>query len=186
MNTHLVKKIMLMGALVWFTGHAFAIDVSNVPEDKRSAAGLYFTSVEASEYMENNAETTLFLDIRDPVEIFVMGMPIAVDHHITFKYIDPTQWNENNQTFGMKGNPDFKKTVREQLKAKGLTNADNIILICGSGMRSAMAATALKKAGYKKVYSVIDGYSGWQQADLKWSTALDKNKVLVEQCNRGM
>lgn len=186
MNTHLIKKIMLIASLIWFTGYALAIDVSKVPEGKRSAAGLYFTSIETAEYMEANAESTLFLDIRDPVEIFVMGMPLTVDHNITFKYIDPTQWNENNQTFGMKGNPDFEKKVREQLKAKGLTDADNIILICGSGMRSAMAATALKKAGYEKVYSVVDGYSGWQQANLKWSTALDKNKVLVEQCDSGM
>ena len=183
MNTHLIKPIILASILLFFTGYAFAIDVSKVPEDKQSAAGLYFTSMEADTFMTNNAESTLFLDIRDPVEIFVLGMPTAVDHNVTFKYIDPTQWNESNQTFGMKSNSDFEKLVSEQIKAKGLTNSDNVILICGSGMRSAMAATTLNKAGYSKVYSVIDGYNGWQQANLEWSTALDKNKVLVEQCD---
>lgn len=184
MNTLLIKPITLACTLIWFTGYTFAIDVSKVPEDKQSAAGLYFTSVEADAFVATNAESTLFLDIRDPVEIFVLGMPIAVDRNVTFKYIDPTQWNQTNQTFGMKSNSDFEKIVSEQIKAKGLTNSDNVILICGSGMRSAMAATTLNKAGYSKVYSVIDGYNGWQQANLKWSTALDKNKVLVEQCNR--
>lgn len=183
MKTHLLEKIMLMSTLIWFTGCAHAIDASKVPEDKRSAAGLYFTSVEADTFISNNTAPTLFLDIRDPAEIFVLGMPLAVDHNVIYKYIDPSQWNEKNQTFGMKSNPDFEKIVSEQIKAKGLKKTDNIILICGSGMRSALAATTLKKAGYSKVYSVIDGYNGWQQANLKWSTALDKNKVMLKPCD---
>ena len=186
MIIYLIKRILIVSFLVCFAGNALAIDESNVPNQKRTEAGLYFTSLEASEHMENNAASTLFIDIRDPVEIFILGMPLAVDRNITFKYIDPTRWNENNETFGMKVNPDFTQNVSEQLKAKGLSNTDTIILICGSGIRSASAASVLKKAGYDKVYSVIDGYRGWQKSRLKWSRELDKTKVLVNECNRGL
>jgi len=186
MIIHLIKRILIVSFLVCFAGSALAIDASKVPKQKQTEAGLYFTSLEASEHMANNAASTLFIDIRDPVEIFILGMPLAVDRNITFKYIDPTQWNENNETFGMKVNPDFTQKVSEQLKAKGLSNTDTIILICGSGIRSASAASILKKAGYDKVYSVIDGYHGWQNSRLKWSRELDKTKVLFNECDRGL
>jgi rhodanese-related sulfurtransferase len=186
MIIHLIKRILIVSFLVCFACSALAIDTSKVPKQKQTEAGLYFTSLEASEHMANNAASTLFIDIRDPVEIFILGMPLAVDRNITFKYIDPTQWNENNETFGMKVNPDFTQNVSEQLKAKGLSNTDTIILICGSGIRSASAASILEKAGYDKVYSVIDGYHGWQQSHLKWSRELDRTKVLVNECNRDL
>ena len=175
-----LKQIIFASALACFTVNALAIEASKVPKDRQSATGLYFTAVEASKYMESNAASTLFLDIRDPVEIFTVGMPLIVDHNVTFKYIDPTKWNEKKKTFGMKDNPVFTDGVHEQLKAKGLTNADTIIVICGSGKRAAKAATALKTAGYNNVYSVIDGYKAWQEANLKWSRELDKVKVLVK------
>lgn len=173
-----IKQVIFTATLAVFSAQVFGIGVSKVPQDRQSATGLYFTSVEASEYMATNPTSTLFLDIRDPVEIFTVGMPLAVDHVVTFKYIDPTNWDDEQNTFGMKGNPDFVKGVSEQLKAKSLTSADTIILICGSGKRTAKAATALKKAGFTKVYSVIDGYQGWQEADLEWSKKLSKEKVL--------
>ena len=51
--------------------------------------------------------------------------------------------------------------------------------MCGSGKRSAKAATALTKAGYSNVYTIIDGYKGWQKSNLKWSKKLDKSKMYV-------
>lgn len=173
-----IKQFILIATFAVFSAQVLAIDASKVPPDRQSATGLYFTSVEASEYMAKKTASTLFLDIRDPVEIFTVGMPLEVDHVVTFKYIDPTKWDDEKNTFGMKGNPDFEKGVSEQLEAKGLTKADTIILICGSGKRTAKAATALKKAGFTKVYSVIDGYQGWQEADLEYSKKLSKEKVL--------
>ena len=107
-------------------------------------------------------------------------MPNAVDTNITFKYVDPTLWNEKKSTFGFKSNPNFLKDVDIRLKEKGLTSSDTIILFCGSGKRAAKAASALKKAGFSKVYSVMDGYKAWQKADLEWSRKLDKQKVLVK------
>ena len=39
-----------------------------------------------------------------------------------------------------------------------------ILLYCGGGNRSALAADNLQKMGYKKVYSMSGGYKAWVQA----------------------
>ena len=45
------------------------------------------------------------------------------------------------------------------------TNAE-IILYCGGGFRSALAADALQKMGYTNVYSMGGGWRGWTEAKL--------------------
>ena len=42
---------------------------------------------------------------------------------------------------------------------------DTLMVMCRSGGRSAMAANALAKAGFKKVYNIIDGMEGDANAD---------------------
>lgn len=39
-----------------------------------------------------------------------------------------------------------------------------IVLYCGGGFRSALAADNIQKMGYKNVLSMDGGWSGWQQA----------------------
>jgi rhodanese-related sulfurtransferase len=39
-----------------------------------------------------------------------------------------------------------------------------IVLYCGGGFRSALAAYNLQKMGYTRVYSMDGGYRAWQQA----------------------
>lgn len=180
MTNDAIKHFALFSILIFFSSHIFAIDASKVPKSKQSTTGLYFTSLEASAHMVKNGKSTLFVDIRDPVEIFTVGMPTPVDTNVTFKWVDPSKWNDKKSTFGFKKNPDFSKNMNTALKAKGLTNADTIVLICGSGKRAAKAASALKKSGFSKVYSVMDGYKAWQKANLQWSKKLDKQKVLVK------
>jgi molybdopterin/thiamine biosynthesis adenylyltransferase/rhodanese-related sulfurtransferase len=41
-----------------------------------------------------------------------------------------------------------------------------LVLICGSGRRSMLAAEALANQGYSNLYSVVGGYGGWQAAGL--------------------
>lgn len=42
--------------------------------------------------------------------------------------------------------------------------ATEIVLYCGGGNRSALAADNLKKMGYTNVISMNDGYKGWLQS----------------------
>lgn len=53
---------------------------------------------------------------------------------------------------------DIEKTVAD-------TSAE-IILLCGGGYRSALAADNLQRMGYKNVLSVAGGVKGWRQAGL--------------------
>jgi rhodanese-related sulfurtransferase len=41
-----------------------------------------------------------------------------------------------------------------------------IVLYCGGGYRSALAADALQKMGYRDVASMAGGWRGWTEADL--------------------
>lgn len=41
---------------------------------------------------------------------------------------------------------------------------DEIILYCGGGYRSALAADALQRMGYTNVYSMAGGYKDWVRA----------------------
>jgi rhodanese-related sulfurtransferase len=81
------------------------------------------------------------------------------------------------------------------MKAKSLTKDDPVILICRSGSRSAAAANALTAAGFKKAYSVVDGFegdkakegpdkgqrvvNGWKNKKQPWGYKLEKAKLLL-------
>jgi rhodanese-related sulfurtransferase len=44
-----------------------------------------------------------------------------------------------------------------------------VILYCGGGSRSALAADNLQKMGYKNVASMAGGFKAWQEAGLPTS-----------------
>lgn len=44
--------------------------------------------------------------------------------------------------------------------------AEEIVLYCGGGFRSALAADNLQKMGYGKVWSMAGGWRGWNEAGL--------------------
>src|SRR5438552_11242839 len=43
---------------------------------------------------------------------------------------------------------------------------DELILYCGGGFRSALAADVLQKMGYRNVWSLAGGWRAWQSANL--------------------
>ena len=42
-----------------------------------------------------------------------------------------------------------------------------IVLYCGGGSRSALAAQSLKKMGFRNAMSLIGGYKGWKESEGK-------------------
>ena len=50
--------------------------------------------------------------------------------------------------------------MEQRLTKAGLTKNDPVILLCRSGTRSNSAAGLLSLYGFKKAYTVIDGYEG--------------------------
>lgn len=180
--------------LVMASSAAHAFDAASVPDIKRTKLGQYFSSQEAAKFMTQNASNALFLDIRTPAEVAFLGMPAQADANVPYmKEPDFAAWDNVKSTLKLELNPDFLPEVRKRLAAKGLKPGDAIVLICRSGDRSAAAANLLAEAGFKNVYSVVDGYegdlakdgpkagqravNGWKNAGLPWSYKLDKAKM---------
>jgi rhodanese-related sulfurtransferase len=174
---------------------AFAIDASQVPEIKRTQQGLYLTSAEA--YEMATKEKVMFIDVRTRAEVNFLGMPTVADANIPYMEIDNMySWDEKKGVFKLEPNSGFLVEVQDRLKQKGMDQGSKIIVMCRSGDRSAKAADLLAKAGYKNVYSVIDGYegdiakegehkgqravNGWKNSHLPWTYSLTKQKMYFQ------
>jgi rhodanese-related sulfurtransferase len=54
-----------------------------------------------------------------------------------------------------------KGIIERDIEAHVPDHSAEIILYCGGGYRSALAADALQKMGYTQVFSMSGGYKGW-------------------------
>ena len=59
-----------------------------------------------------------------------------------------------------------KGIIERDVETKIPDTSAEIILYCGGGFRSALAADNLQKMGYTNVYSMDGGYRGWTDAGL--------------------
>ena len=100
---------------------------------------------QAYEFLQAHPEA-LFIDVRSEIEYLFVGHPVGA-HHVSWN--DGPDWEVN---------PHFVGQVK---KLAGTDHASRpIVLICRSGNRSAEAAAALEKAGFKHVYNVTHGFEG--------------------------
>jgi rhodanese-related sulfurtransferase len=86
------------------------------------------------------------------------------DHGDDFYLVDireESEWDKGHITNAIY----IGKGVIERDIEKKIDNTDaEIILYCGGGFRSALAADNLQKMGYSNVSSMDGGYSGWVKA----------------------
>jgi rhodanese-related sulfurtransferase len=59
-----------------------------------------------------------------------------------------------------------KGIIERDVEAKFPDQNAELVLYCGGGFRSALAADNLQKMGYTKVYSMDGGWRGWNDAKL--------------------
>jgi len=190
-------KTLISALLIASTSTAFAVSGDKLPGKKQTDFKLYLTAKEANSMVSKNAKDTLFLDIRTRAEVNFLGMPSNADANIP--YFTPDSWENfdaKKKVFKLAPNSNFLTAVEERLSEKGLNKNSPIVLMCRSGSRSAKAANLMKKAGYTKVYTVVDGYegdksksgptkgqravNGWKNGGLPWSYKLDSNKMYME------
>ena len=57
-----------------------------------------------------------------------------------------------------------KGVIERDIEGKCPDTAAELVLYCGGGFRSALAADALQKMGYMKVLSLDGGWRGWTEA----------------------
>ena len=167
---------------------------AGVPAAKRTTCGLYVTAQDAYDMVKEAPDKVLFIDVRTPAELQFIGMPTLVDANVpVLLEASPPQWDDGNSTFKLAPNAKFVEGVDARLARKGLTRDDRVILICQGGVRAARAANLLTQAGYKTVYTTIDGFegdpapdgphkgerivNGWRNAGLPWTARLDRSKM---------
>jgi rhodanese-related sulfurtransferase len=124
-----------------------------VPEGKLTSLGLYVTAAEAYEMWKADPEHVRLLDVRMVEEYVFLGHAEgAVNIPIAFpKY----QWQADKRKYGFEFNPDFIDHVKEVFQP-----GDTILAMCRSGGRSAAAINMLAKAGFSRIYNIIDGFEG--------------------------
>ena len=187
---HLLIVFMLASPVL-----ASAIEAEKVPENKRTALGLYLTAREASELKAAQSQAILFVDVRSRAEATFLGMARDVDVLIPYQDFngETAPWDAKAGTYGLEANLDFLPMLEKAMQARKLGKDSPIVLMCRSGARSATAATLVARYGYSKVYSVVDGYegdvakdgpragqraiNGWRIEGLPWSYKLSADKV---------
>ncbi len=54
--------------------------------------------------------------------------------------------------------------IERDIEVKAPDKGAELILYCGGGYRSALAADALQRMGYREVYSMAGGWKAWREA----------------------
>ncbi len=113
----------------------------------------------------SNKFLTIVNDAKSRIsETNVEEVKIKLDHGDKFHLVDvreESEWNKGHITNAIY----IGKGVIERDVEKKIDNTEaEIILYCGGGFRSALAADNLQKMGYSKVSSMDGGYSGWVKA----------------------
>ncbi len=188
------KKVAAVGLAIVFATGAFAADTPK-SKKRQTEAGLYIDSKEAMDFINKNKDKLVFIDVRTRSEVEYVGYTDLIDKNIPWHFKTWTEWNEKKHRFSDKPkNENFVKDVEEVVKSKNLTKEDAIVLLmCRSGSRSAKAANALYKAGFKKPYTLVDGFeggkskktkhrtvNGWKNAGNPWTYKLIKEKMYLK------
>jgi rhodanese-related sulfurtransferase len=124
-----------------------------VREGKVTDLGLYVTAREAYEMWQAGPERIKVIDVRTFEEYVLVGhAEMAANIPLAF----PTYtWDASKGNYSVVMNSDFIEHVSRRFNLN-----DTILVMCRSGDRSARAANALAKAGFKKVHNIIDGFEG--------------------------
>jgi len=183
----LTTKLLALGAAIALSTTAiYAADKPANPK-KQTSLNLYLSAKEVPAFLEKNKGKTVFIDVRTPAEIEFVGHAEGLDKNIPIAYRVYTKYDEKKHRYGTIINQKFLDQVDALVKKKGLTK-DNamLVLMCRSGDRSAASTNLLAKNGYKKVYTVIDGFEGnkgktgkrdvdgWKNAGNPWTYKNDK------------
>ena len=132
----------------------------------------HVTPPQAWEILQTSPDAAL-LDVRTSIEFEYVGHPMNA---VNIPWQEAPDWSVNQ---------DFVDKVRQMLAARMGSEADiealPVLIICRSGKRSLVAAEALLKSGFRKVYNIEQGFegdrdgaehrstiNGWRYQNLPW------------------
>lgn len=195
-NTAVLGGCLMFGQTAFASGWApGSTEWDKLPEIKRTNSGQYLTPQQAYDMKQKGKDSVLFLDVRTRAEAMYVGMANDVDGLVPFVEHPEimNDWDEKRAMYKLEPNQDFVPEFERRLKEKKLGKDATIILICRSGDRSSKAADRLEMAGYKKVYSVAEGFegdtakggakdgqrvvNGWKVTNLPWTYKPSKSKM---------
>jgi rhodanese-related sulfurtransferase len=95
------------------------------------------------------------------------GKPATVDALIPFAETEEimSTWDAARGGYLLQPVQDFVPEMSRRLNEKELTKEDIVVLICRLGDRSSRAANRLQVDGFKRVYTVADGFEGDMSKD---------------------
>lgn len=147
--------ILFIASIILLVFASVAIAQAPVPSSvkKQTTAGNYVTAKQAYEMWKANPDDVKILDCRTAAEYDFLGHP-EMAHNIPSS-VWTGIWNPEKKNFVLKENPDFEAEAKKRFAAD-----DTILIMCRSGNRSAASANRLTKAGFTKVYNIVDGFEG--------------------------
>jgi rhodanese-related sulfurtransferase len=161
-----------------------------IAPERQTVLELYVNAKEAYDMWQADPEGVKFLDVRTPEEyVFVGHCPWAVNIPFAFQSFE---WDDEQKKFHWELSDDFLPDVMRWARPD-----DTILLSCRSGGRAAMAINVLAKAGFAKVYNILDGMegsrvkdpesvfdgmrmkNGWKNANLPWTYEIDRSRMML-------
>lgn len=185
MIANAISGSVLLFAILGIAGVSFltyvypiGMSAAQVPTSKHFTLHNYVSSEEASQLLQEDPDI-LFIDVRDTLEVAMFGHPEPIDAIVPVR-LQTDVFDEALQEYVLADNPEFLAQMDTFVSEQGKGRDSLIIITCGSGYRSAMAAEILATAGYTNVWHIPDGYVGdhkpglntqnaWQLAGLAWS-----------------
>lgn len=149
------SRTILVLTLICLLAAAGLSPAAEKPADKKkqTTLGLYVTSAEAYARWRADKEGVHIIDSRTPEEYALIGhAPMACNIPVMFM---TCAFNPGSRSYAMQPNPDFVGMVEARFGRN-----ETIMIMCRSGHRSAVSVNALAKAGFTRVYSIIDGFEG--------------------------
>lgn len=152
---------------------------------KQTVLGLYATAKEAFARWQATPDEVVIIDVRTPEEFLFVGsptmawrIPVALQSYA---------WDAEKKQYPMQPLPDFAERVHS------VANPDDTVMVmCRSGGRSAIAANMLAKAGFTKVYNIIDGMEGdahgnpgsvagdgWKNSGCPWTKKITPDQMVL-------
>ena len=106
----------------------------------------------AYQYLQDNPEKAVLVDIRSSMEYLFVGHPVGSVH---IAWIDEPDWDINPDFV-----PEIKRLLGNRCKGLDAKTEASVVLCCRSGKRTRDAGAALLAAGFKNVLHVDEGFEG--------------------------
>jgi len=97
-------------------------------------------------------------------ECTVAEVKVRLDRGVPFHFIDVREDHEFAKDRARGARHLGKGIIERDIETVIPNKQDNIVLYCGGGFRSALAADALQQMGYVNVLSMTGGVRAWREA----------------------